>query len=214
VTAQEEGHERPSVPSFALAASGRPRAEPQPGGRAAAPGDLRLLQAFVNSRWNLTRDLEDEFASPASLAGWLTDRGLLEPGTRLTRAELADALDVREGLRALLFANNGTAPDRDAVRRLNRALRVTGVFVQLEPQAAPRFAAVRPSFDSAMALIGMIAALAQLDDRWARLKACPGDHCGWAFYDYSRNQAGRWCAMSVCGSRTKARHYRRRKKRS
>jgi predicted RNA-binding Zn ribbon-like protein len=46
--------------------------------------------------------------------------------------------------------------------------------------------------------------------RWSRLKICPGDDCGWAFYDGSRNRTGRWCSMSVCGGRSKARaHYRR-----
>jgi predicted RNA-binding Zn ribbon-like protein len=49
-----------------------------------------------------------------------------------------------------------------------------------------------------------------LDGTWRRLKVCPGDHCGWAFYDHSRNQTGRWCSMSVCGGRAKARaHYHR-----
>jgi predicted RNA-binding Zn ribbon-like protein len=48
------------------------------------------------------------------------------------------------------------------------------------------------------------------DRSWSRLKVCPGEHCGWAFYDHSRNQAGRWCSMAVCGGRAKARaHYLR-----
>jgi predicted RNA-binding Zn ribbon-like protein len=51
-----------------------------------------------------------------------------------------------------------------------------------------------------------------LDGTWDRLKACPGHDCGWAFYDHSRNQTGRWCSMSVCGGRAKARaHYHRRR---
>jgi predicted RNA-binding Zn ribbon-like protein len=49
-----------------------------------------------------------------------------------------------------------------------------------------------------------------IDGRWQRMKACPGEHCGWVFYDHSRNNSGRWCSMAVCGGRTKARaHYRR-----
>jgi predicted RNA-binding Zn ribbon-like protein len=32
------------------------------------------------------------------------------------------------------------------------------------------------------------------------------------FFDNSRNQSGRWCSMSVCGGREKAKtHYRRRR---
>jgi predicted RNA-binding Zn ribbon-like protein len=56
-----------------------------------------------------------------------------------------------------------------------------------------------------------IALRAMIDGRWQRLKTCPGEHCGWVFYDHSRNNSGRWCSMAVCGGRTKARtHYQRR----
>ena len=45
---------------------------------------------------------------------------------------------------------------------------------------------------------------------WTRLKACECGHCRWAFYDASRNRSGRWCSMSVCGSRERSqRAYRR-----
>jgi predicted RNA-binding Zn ribbon-like protein len=55
-----------------------------------------------------------------------------------------------------------------------------------------------------------ILAEAMVDGSWQRLKACPGRHCGWVFYDHSRNNSGRWCSMSVCGGREKARaHYHR-----
>jgi predicted RNA-binding Zn ribbon-like protein len=124
------------------------------------------------------------------------------------------ALDVRDGLQALAFVNNGGSVDPEPVERMNRALRAVGLFVQLGPSAGPDFRAERRDFDAALALIGTVAALAQLDGRWPRLKACRGRHCGWAFYDHSRNQAGNWCAMATCGSRTKARQYRQRRSRA
>ncbi|MGH6955018.1 MAG: CGNR zinc finger domain-containing protein [Alphaproteobacteria bacterium] len=44
----------------------------------------------------------------------------------------------------------------------------------------------------------------------ARVKECPGRHCGWLFLDRTKNRSRRWCEMSVCGNRAKARrHYRR-----
>ena len=85
-------------------------------------------------------------------------------------------------------------------------------FVQLNATTPPDFRARRRDLDAALALIATIVAVAQINGRWSRLKACSGEHCGWAFYDHSRNQAGSWCAMSVCGSRAKARDYRRRNK--
>jgi predicted RNA-binding Zn ribbon-like protein len=44
---------------------------------------------------------------------------------------------------------------------------------------------------------------AMADGSWERLKACPREVCHWVFYDASRNRSGKWCAMSVCGNRTK-----------
>jgi predicted RNA-binding Zn ribbon-like protein len=111
-----------------------------------------------------------------------------------------------------LPVTRGSAADRSAIERLNRALRGPGLFVQLDPWAPPDFNAQRRDLDAALGLLATIVAVAQLDGSWSRLKACRGDHCGWAFYDHSRNQAGSWCAMSVCGSRAKARHYRQRKR--
>lgn len=190
------------------------RSELQPGDRQPAPGDLWLVQSFVNSRWDLERDLEDKFGDRDGLATWLAERDLVPAGTPVSEAEFRRALDARDGLQALMFANNGVELDRKAVARLDRALRGPGPFVQLGADSRPDFVPWRRDLDGALALIGTITAIAQLDGSWKRLKACPGDDCGWAFYDHSRNQAGCWCAMSVCGSRAKARDYRRRQRRS
>jgi predicted RNA-binding Zn ribbon-like protein len=64
----------------------------------------------------------------------------------------------------------------------------------------------------AAALGGLLAAVAdaQAQGTWRRLKACREPGCHWVFYDTSRNAAGVWCSMSVCGSRSKMRTYRRR----
>jgi predicted RNA-binding Zn ribbon-like protein len=190
------------------------RSELQPGDREPAPGDLWLVQAFVNSRWDLERDLEDQFGDRAGLVTWLAERELVPAGTRVSAADLRRARDARDGLQALLFANNGVELDREAVEKLDRALRGPGPFVQLAADSPPDFIPWSRDVEGVLALIGTIAAIAQLDGSWMRLKACPGEDCGWAFYDHSRNQAGSWCSMSVCGSRAKARDYRRRKRRS
>ena len=47
-----------------------------------------------------------------------------------------------------------------------------------------------------------------------RLKACADSACGWLFWDKSRNQSKRWCAMKDCGNRAKARRFYKRKKRA
>ncbi|HET7461621.1 MAG TPA: ABATE domain-containing protein [Longimicrobium sp.] len=43
-----------------------------------------------------------------------------------------------------------------------------------------------------------------------RIGECEGDRCEWLYIDTSRNRSRRWCVMSDCGNRAKARrHYHR-----
>jgi predicted RNA-binding Zn ribbon-like protein len=186
--------------------------ERQPGDRTPAPGDLGLVQSFVNTSWDLDHDGEEELRSPRELAAWLSERRLLGADATLTTADLRRALDVREGLRALLFTNNGADLDEEAIERLNRALGRTTLAVRFGADAGPELSSTGRDLDAALGSLASIVAVAQIDGSWSHLKACPGDHCGWAFYDHSRNQSGHWCSMSICGSRSKAREYRRRRR--
>ncbi len=43
-----------------------------------------------------------------------------------------------------------------------------------------------------------------------RVRQCAGAGCAWLFLDTSKNRTRRWCDMSVCGNRAKARrHYQK-----
>jgi predicted RNA-binding Zn ribbon-like protein len=186
----------------------------QPGGRPPAPGRLALVQAYVNSFFDLEGEWgADLFATPARLAGWLSDRELLPAGTTLHARDRTRAITVREGLRGLAAGNNDASAQAAAasLADINRAAAGARVEVLLEADG-PRFAATGSGLDRALGVVLAITGTAMLDGTWQRLKTCPGDHCGWAFYDHSRNQTGRWCSMSVCGGRAKARaHYHRRR---
>ena len=49
--------------------------------------------------------------------------------------------------------------------------------------------------------------------RLDRVRLCGSDTCEWLFLDESRNRSRRWCDMSTCGNREKARrHYEKVKK--
>jgi predicted RNA-binding Zn ribbon-like protein len=185
----------------------------QPGGRAPAPGDLALVQAFLNSHYDLQTDHGAElFATPEALARWLSARGLIEPGARVGVRELDRALAIRAGLRALISGRPTGEVDWDgvAIEELNRAAAGAATEVRFGP-SGPRFVApAAAGVPGALALVLARTAEAMIDGRWTRLKLCPGEDCGWAFYDHSRNRTGRWCSMSVCGGRAKARtHYHR-----
>ena len=67
----------------------------------------------------------------------------------------------------------------------------------------------RPTVDGAVAALLGILHEAQLTGQWRRLKGCR--QCGYAFFDRSKNRSAAWCAMSICGNRTKNRAYRRRR---
>jgi predicted RNA-binding Zn ribbon-like protein len=189
-------------------------AGPQPGGRRPAPADLGLVQAFVNSFYDLEQDHGAELlGTPGELAGWLSRRGLLAAGEALGEADLRRALDARRGLRALLRANAGRPLDSEAVAALNRAAVGAGVELGFSP-AGPSLGPERSGLDGALALILGIAARSMLDGSWHRFKVCRQHDCGWAFYDHSRNQGGEWCSMAVCGGRAKARAYYRRRRRA
>jgi predicted RNA-binding Zn ribbon-like protein len=181
----------------------------QPGGRAAAPGDLALVQAFINSFYDLERDHgADLFATPAALVRWLTEHGLLDPDDRAPRtsADCRRAIAVREALRELARGSVSS------VSELNAGARGAAVEVRFSERGPSFVPAGGGGLDGAIGVVLAITATAMSDGSWPRLKICPGHDCGWAFYDHSRNLSGRWCSMTVCGGRAKARAYYRRRK--
>lgn len=187
----------------------------QPGGRAPAPGELALVQAFINSHFSLGEDWgEDRLATRAGLGAWLADHDLVPTeGAMPTSRDRARAVAVREGLRALAAINGRPQAQANAAALAGLNAAAAGAAVEIRLSAAgPRFVAHGGrELDEALGGLLALAATAMVDGTWARLKVCPGEHCGWAFYDHSRNASGRWCSMSVCGGRAKARaHYRRR----
>jgi predicted RNA-binding Zn ribbon-like protein len=175
-----------------------------PGGREPAPGPLRLVQAFVNSV-----DSEhgpDLFGDAQGLGEWLARNGM---PADVRPDDPATAREVREALRSLLHANNGAPRDPAAEAVLDRAAR----RARLEPVFGA--AALVPRATGVDAAVGHVLGAAfasMLDGSWSRLKACPREVCGWAFYDRSSNASATWCSMRVCGGREKAGAYYRRRR--
>jgi|SRR5271165_2867446 len=61
----------------------------------------------------------------------------------------------------------------------------------------------------------IVASAAELltSDRVTQVRECEAKTCAWLFLDATRNHSRRWCDMSVCGNRQKARrHYERKQK--
>jgi predicted RNA-binding Zn ribbon-like protein len=191
-----------------------PSASLQPGGRRPAPGSLALVQAFINTHFDLEVDFgADVLASPQGLAEWLHGAGLTDAAAVAGEHDLAHALAVRESLRALAETGNYSSAASTAAReRLNAAAAGAGVEVRFGADGPWFTSPAGAGVDGAIGVLLAIVARSLADGSWSRLKICPGHHCGWAFYDHSRNRSGRWCSMSVCGGREKARaHYHRRR---
>jgi predicted RNA-binding Zn ribbon-like protein len=198
----------------------RSRTPPQPGGRPPAPGVLEPVQAFINTHYDLERDHGAELlGTPGALGDWLARRGLLAGSARLGDRDLQRALVAREGLRELARANTASAGVAMPAQRagpvaaraaLNEAAVGAIVALRFTPEGPRYLTPADAGLDGALGALLAGAAQAMVNGSWGRLKICPGNDCGWAFYDHSRNQASRWCSMSVCGGRAKARsHYRR-----
>jgi predicted RNA-binding Zn ribbon-like protein len=175
-----------------------------------APEPLRLVQQFLNSV-ELDED-DEELGTPEALRDWLAARDLIAPGTKVTTADLRRAIDVREGLRALLYVHNGGDPDPKAVERLERAAAGAPMRAGVGPDGSPRLVPAGAGAPGGLAELLAIVSAAAVDGTWSRLKACADEGCRWAFYDRSKNRSGRWCSMEVCGNQQKARAYRERRR--
>ena len=180
----------------------------EPGGRPPAPGRLGLVQAFIN-----TVDLEDqreELISAEQLRIWLAAHELLDSAEPISEADLQRAIVFREALRALLLANNDGIIDAGAIEILNRSAERASLRICFGPAGQAQIEPTAAGLDGALGRMLAIVYTAMVEGSWARLKACRNDICRWAFYDASKNRSGAWCAMTLCGSRSKARAYRRR----
>ena len=174
----------------------------------AAPGQLGLVQSFLNSL-----DLEsggDVLADRASAKAWLVKHKLASPGTDYDDNDLRQLIDVRRALQELVAANAGSDVPRRAVTTLNEAARRVRLGVRLHPVDGYRLVSEgvgvdRPIGELLMSVTGAMAA-----GNWNRLKVCANDACQRTFYDSSRNRSGRWCSMATCGNRMKGRAYRQR----
>jgi predicted RNA-binding Zn ribbon-like protein len=184
----------------------------EPGAREPAPGDLRVVQQFLNSV-----DIEEgveQLNTPAALGRWLHEHGLASSRLRLDQDDLERAVRFRELLRAMTLANNGGRMHPAKVTELNRELRRLRFEPGLDPRGALQFRTTGVGVDAALGRMVTIVHEAMLQSRWHRLKACARDVCHWVFYDHSRNRTGTWCSMSICGSRTKMLAYYRRHRRT
>jgi predicted RNA-binding Zn ribbon-like protein len=161
--------------------------------------------------------------SYADLVSWSAQAGAIEPSEaprllRLAarhpaRAEsvLARALEVREAIFSVcsdLAAGRG--PRSEPLERIEGCLRRALGRRRLAREGAGfawRWAPAPESLDPMLWPVAQSAAELLTSPDLGRLRECAADNCAWLFLDRSRNGTRRWCDMTVCGNRSKARRF-------
>ena len=181
----------------------------EPGGRPKAPGRLALLQRFVNTHNHDLPGEWDRIGTAAKAQAWLREKGLVAPGDRISGGDAARLRELREAIRALVIANHGGGLDAAAAEAVRRAAGAARLTVGVDDAGRTALEPTAGGADGAVAALLGILHEAQLTGDWRRMKGCR--QCGYAFYDRSKNRSAAWCAMSICGNRTKNRAYYRRR---
>jgi predicted RNA-binding Zn ribbon-like protein len=184
----------------------------EPGGRPKAPGRLELLQRFINSHNHDFPPEWDRIGTPERARAWLRQKRLVAPGDRVSGADAARLRELREAIRALAMANHGGQPAAAATDVVRKASRAAGLRVAIDDTGRTALEPEPRGVEGAVATLLGILHEAQLTGQWPRLKGCR--QCGYAFFDRSKNRSAAWCAMSICGNRTKNRAYHRRRRAS
>ncbi|MEA2622017.1 MAG: hypothetical protein QOH61_927 [Chloroflexota bacterium] len=181
----------------------------EPGHREPAPGELRIVQRFINSA-----DLDagrDELASIDATRRWLLRNHLMETERPVREWERQELVSLREALRDLCAASAGHQLPGGSATVLDRAAGRVRLAMRLSRNGRYRLVPEGEGMDRPISEILVRVLNAMSDGSWPRLKACARQGCGWVFYDASRNRSGVWCSMATCGNREKGAAYRTRR---
>jgi predicted RNA-binding Zn ribbon-like protein len=178
---------------------------------------------FANTlSWRTSEQPEEKLGSYAALVEWGRKTGIVSAGEaramlqagQASKGVLKRAVSLRESIYRILAAQAAGRRARPSdLAILNETVREALGHLRLVPQA--KSFAWRWPADSDVArrilwTVARSAAELLTSDHLGAVRVCAGSGCGWLFLDLSRNHSRRWCAMSDCGNREKARrHYQR-----
>ncbi len=140
---------------------------------------------------------------------WLRQKRLVAPGDQISDADVARLRELREAIRALVVANQGGQAGPAPAGVIRRFSAGAELSVTVDEAGRTALEPAGRGVDGAVATLLGILHEAQLTGDWSRMKGCR--KCEYAFFDRSKNRSAAWCAMSICGNRTKNRAYYRRR---
>jgi len=183
---------------------------------------------FANTLGDRPRCCEEHLAGYGDLLSWarqanvLSSAELEELGNtarqhpRRARRTFEDALALREALyRIFGRLARSEVPTSEDIVVLNAALQTALPHLQIEDRSEGfdwTWARPGEALDSPLWPVARSAADLLTSDEAIAIRECASETCSWLFVDRSRTRRRRWCDMSTCGNRAKARrHYERQK---
>ena len=156
----------------------------------------------------------DWLDSYATLLRWASLSALSIPAAATTadtdaRAELQRCRELRETLHTTMTAVlDGRPVPPAATATLQASWRHAAAHAHLDLTAVPfrlRYDQPGPALSVVRRTVAAAAVQLLIDLPSDRLRACPGDRCGWIFLDTSKSGRRRWCDMATCGTADKNR---------
>ncbi len=155
-----------------------------------------------------TARVRETLHEPSDLAAWLEPRF---PGAEhdVTERDLVDALELRTSLaRAIVALSRGTSIDPGDVDGINLYAALPDIPPVLEG-GTRQAGRTRPRAAQALSSLAR-EAVTLISTAPERIRRCAAADCDIVFYDESRSNNRRWCAMERCGNRAKVRAFRER----
>ncbi len=187
-----------------------------------------LCLEFANTIHDLRADdKEEELHEISDLLQWAKEAGLLSAAEhdrfsvhykrnpRKAAAAFAKAVTIRDLLISIFFAiANGRPAPPECLSKLNSALAQSPGLLRVQKKSGriEKEWTSTASDGLEQVFFAILTSTADLlaSDRLGRIRECASADCTWLFIDESRNRSRRWCEMSACGNRSKARrHYQR-----
>jgi predicted RNA-binding Zn ribbon-like protein len=106
-----------------------------------------------------------------------------------------DALEVIQHYYSVALEHQRLAPQSGA-SKLRRMAGATWVWRSPEPRLE------LPVWLITLSAVGLLTSAA-----FEHVHACASERCRWLFLDTSKNHSRRWCDMTICGNRMKARRF-------
>ena len=188
-------------------------------------GALCLDFANTIHNWR-AEDKEEELRAVSDLLHWAREAGLLSGADherlsahynhnpRAAAAALSKGTAIRDLLLAVFGGiANGRSVSSQRLSELNSALvEAPGLLRVQKSSDGIKMEWTSAAEGLAQVWFAVLSSAAELlaSGRLRRVRECASADCTWLFVDESRNRSRRWCDMSACGNRMKARrHYQR-----